>query len=264
MGRRLTISLALFALLASLFIAAGCGGGAAARDYQAGSTQQQVVAFTNLGRVLLSQGELAGALVQLSRAEALDPTNPDILTLLGMTYFSRGDYDKALGYLQAALAQDPTKTDVHNNLGLVYMEQNQQELARREFEICLADPTYINSHLPLLNLGRLAEAQGAMDQAESYYRQIVALNPQYPPAYYRIARIYDAGGRTSEAIDYLQNAVRLNPAYVDAFYLLAQTYEKAGRVDEAADAYGQVVNLSPNTPIAIEAQRQARRVLGFD
>jgi Tfp pilus assembly protein PilF len=244
---------------------AGCGfGSGRSAENQPGVTEQQVTAFTNLGRVLLSQGELAGALVQLNRAEALDPNNPDILTLLGMTYYSRGDFDKAIGYLQRALAVDPTKTDVHNNLGLVYMEQQRFDQARTEFEICVNDPTYVNAHLPLLNLGQLAEMQGETDRAEEYYRRIIAVNPQFATSYYRLARIFDTRGESRQALDYLLNAVRLNTNYVDAFYLLAQVHEKLGEKNEAAEAYGQVVVLSPNTPLAMEAQRNARRVLGYE
>jgi Tfp pilus assembly protein PilF len=223
-----------------------------------------MAAFANLGRVLLSQGELAGAMVQLSKAEAIDPQNPDVLTLLGMTYYSRGEYDKALEYLRRALAVDPSKTEVHNNIGLVNLDLKLYDQARREFEICLNDPTYTNSHLPLLNLGQLEEAEGNTGKAEEYYRRIITLNPQFPPAYYRLARIYDLKGLHQQAVDYLLNAVRLNPNYVDAFYLLGEVYEKLNLTDESAESYGQVVVLSPNTPMALDAQRRARRVLGYE
>jgi superkiller protein 3 len=218
----------------------------------------------NLGRILLMQNDLPGALSELSKAEQIDPNNMDVLTYLGLTYYSRQDYEKAIDYYVRALAQDPTKTDIHNNLGLVYMELKQFPEAKREFEYCLTDTTYARPWLPQLNLGAIEQIQGNLKEAEEIYRKIVTLTPQYAPPYYRLAQIIFGRGETREAIDYLKNAVRLDPSYADAYFLLGEAYEKIGNKDEAAESYGQVVVLSPNTTRAIEAQRRARRVLGFE
>ncbi|MDR0355726.1 MAG: tetratricopeptide repeat protein [Deltaproteobacteria bacterium] len=263
MGSRLYLVLSIGL---GLLLLAGCGAQRSVSDddIRPGSKAHQVQAFTNLGRVLLSQGELASALVQLSRAEAMDPQNADVLTLLGMTYYSRQDYQTALNYLQRALSVDPSKTEIHNNIGLVYLELKQFDQAKQEFDICLKEPTYPNPHLPLLNLGQLAEVQGDLARAEDYYRRIISINPQYSVSYFRMARIFDQRSDVKQATDYLLNAIRLNPNYVDALYLLGQVYEKRSMKDESAEAYGRVVVLVPNTPLAMDAQRRARRVLGFE
>jgi superkiller protein 3 len=162
------------------------------------------------------------------------------------------------------LSLDPSKTDIHNNLGLVYMDQQQYDLAKREFETCLGDPTYGRPWLPQFNLGVIEQLQGRGQEAEAVYQKLLAVSPQYPPPYFMLGQIYFDGGDTQKAVDYLLSAVRLDPSYSDAFFLLGQAYEKVGKKDEAAEAFGQVVVLSPNTPKAIEAQRRARQVLGFE
>ncbi|MDR1677068.1 MAG: tetratricopeptide repeat protein [Deltaproteobacteria bacterium] len=261
MGRHLLLNLGLIVVV--MVGLTGCSGGQTRRATTA-STKQQLDAYVNLGRILLVQNDLAGALTELSKAEQLAPNNIDVLNYIGLTYYSRKDYDKAIDYYKRALAVDPGKTEIHNNLGLVYMDMKQFDLAKVQFEICLNDPTYARPWLPQFNMGTVEQLQGNTKKAEDIYRQILAISPQYSPTYYRLGQLLFERGQTQEAVDYLVNAVRLDPSYADAFFLLAQGYEKLGKKDEAAEAYGQVVVLSPNTPRSIDAQRRARRVLGFE
>jgi Tfp pilus assembly protein PilF len=251
-------------LLFGLFGLMGCAAGEPKIPPGVATPKQQMEAYINLGQIMLLQNDLAGALSELSKAERIDPANIDVLTYLGLTYYSRKDYDKAIDYYTRALATDPTRTEIHNNLGLVYMDIKRFPEAKQEFEYCLADTTYAHPWLPQFNLGAIEQIQGNLKEAEAIYRQILAVRPQYAPPYFRLAQLFHGQGNNREAVDYLLNAVKLDPSFVDAYYLLGETHEKMGNKVEAAEAYGQVVVLSPNTPRAIEAQRKARRVLGFD
>jgi Tfp pilus assembly protein PilF len=250
----------------SLFLVGflGCAPSQSGSELRMGTPEQQMEASINLGRVLLMQNDIAGALTGLAKAERIDPNNVEVLTYTGLAFYSRRDFDKAIDYYLRAINLDPAKTDIHNNLGLVYMEQGKYDQAISEFENCLRDPTYARPWLPQFNLASVAQAQGKLADAEEMYNKLLALSPQYAPPYYRLGGIYYDRGENEKAIDYLSSAVKLDPSYADAYYLLAQAYEKAGKKDDAAEAYGQVVVLSPNTPRAIEAQRKARQVLGFE
>jgi type IV pilus biogenesis/stability protein PilW len=254
------------ALAAVSLLASACAtvDGSAEPPLQAGTPDEQAAAFTELGKARLLQGDLAGALSELSKAEVINPRNIDTMTLLGLTYYSRKDYDKAIEYFERALAIDPSKSEVHNNLGLVYMDMREYDKAKREFELCLADPTYARSYLAQYNLGLLAEFEGREAEAEEIYQRIMSLSPQYAAPLLRLARMRYAQERYREASDFLLNAVRLDPTSVDAYWLLAETCEKMGLTDEAAEAYGKVINLSPNTARALEAQSRVRRVLGYE
>lgn len=231
---------------------------------QVGTPEEQAFAFTELGKARLLQGDLAGALAELSKAEAINPLNTDTLTLLGLTYYSRKDYDKAIDYFNRVLAIDPAKSDVHNNLGLVFMDLGEYDKAKQEFEICLERPTYARSYLALYNLGLLAEFQERPADAEEIYQRVMVLNPQYAAPLLRLARFRFASGEYRAASDFLLNAVRLDPSSSDAYWLLAETYEKMELPDEAAEAYGKVINLAPNTARALEAQSRVRKVLGYE
>jgi Flp pilus assembly protein TadD len=65
------------------------------------------------------------------------------------------------------------------------------------------------------------------------------------------------------ALDYLKNAARLDDQDQDTFMDLGDLYVQLRNPDEAAQAYSQVAALVPNTPMAMEAQRRARKAMGF-
>jgi type IV pilus biogenesis/stability protein PilW len=247
-----------------LVFLAGCIPPSNSDGLQVGSKEAQVTAFTELGKARLIQGDLPGALSELSKAEALNPNNIDTLTLLGLTYYRRREYDKAIDYYQKALSIEPGRSEVRNNLGLVYMDMREFDKARSEFEACLRDPTYNRPFLAQTNLGILEETLGNAEAAEAIYLKSIEISPQYATSYLRLGRINYNRGQYRQAADLLMNAIRLEGDYVEAYWVLAETYEKLKMPDEAAEAYGKVINLAPNTAMALEAQSRVRRVLGFE
>ena len=184
----LSAALAL-AIWAVCVLTSACGQVASGTSeiMQPGTPDEKVIAFTELGKARLLQGDLAGALSELSKAETINPKNIDTLNLLGLTYYTRKDYEKAIGYFNRVLTLDPSKSDVRNNLGLVYLDMREYDQAKREFEKCLEDPVYGRSFLALYNLGVLAEGQGRASDAETIYQNVIMINPQYAPPLLRLA-----------------------------------------------------------------------------
>jgi Tfp pilus assembly protein PilF len=250
----------MFLFLSMALVA--CYGGQGRTSGGMAPKESRLSAHIKMGLAYLEVGNFNSALAELSQADLLEPNNVDINSYLGLTYFRRGDFPQALERFNKVLSLDPTRTEAHNNLGLTYVRQNDYAQARKEFEICVKDPTYSQTHLAQYNLASLDETEGKLDRAEAIYHQIIKSN-QMPAAYYRLGRMALNRGDAKKAVDYLLSAVRLDSKYADAYYTLAQAYEKVGRVDDAAEAYGQVINLTPNSARAMEAQAQARRILGF-
>jgi Tfp pilus assembly protein PilF len=242
----------------------GCFGGGGGRTSGGMIPKEsRLSAHLKMGLAFLEVGDYNSALAEFSKADLLEPNNVDVNNYLGQTFFRRGDFPKAIERFQKVLTLDASRTEAHNNLGLVYLRQKDFVQARQEFEICVKDPTYNQTHLAQFNLGLLEESEGHLAEAEAIYHKVINSN-QMILAYYRIGQLALNRRDYQKAVDYLTPAVRLDPRYVDAYYALAQAYEGVDKKDEAAEAYGQVVNLSPNTSRAIEAQSRVRRLLGFD
>ncbi len=74
-------------------------------------------------------------------------------------------------------------------------------------------------------------------EAETAYRQALAIWPDYAQIHYNLALLLDKRGATNEAITHLQQAGRIAPGNPQPFKLLAPRLEAAGRTEEALAAY---------------------------
>ena len=234
------------------------------RKASPGGVSEEAQAQINLGAALLMQGEYVKALPELLRARELAPRNADVENYLGLAYYyGQREYDLAIASYKKALEINPNRTDVRNNLGLVYLEQNNFDQALAEFDHCLKDLVYQNKHLPLTNIGLTYFKMRDYDQALAYLTRAVETAPNYANAYKHIGLLHMARGNNDTALDYLVNAARLDDKDPDTFMALGDLYVRMGKADEAAQAYSQVAALIPNTTLALEAQRRARRAMGF-
>ena len=260
----MTISRLHIPVLALALTLAACADFKGFQRRQPPPISEEAQAQINLGAALLMQGEYVKALPELLRARELAPKNADLENYLGLAYYyGQREYELAIESYQKALALNPGRTDVRNNLGLVYLEMEEYDQALNEFNICLQDLVYQNKHLPLTNIGLTWMRKKDYDQALDYLNRAVEIAPGYANAYKEIGKVHIARGNYDFALDYLVNAARLNDSDPDAFMELGDLYGRLGKPDEAAQAYSQAAFLAPNTPLALEAQRRARQIMGF-
>ena len=107
--------------------------------------------WTNVGRVLVQEGDTAGARTVLEKSLAIAPQ-------LGRTNFfyarvlkEEGDYDGAAAHLRTVLAQFPRDRVVRNELGRVLFLQKRYADAVIEFEQTLSvDPEDLRAHYNLM------------------------------------------------------------------------------------------------------------------
>lgn len=218
----------------------------------------------NLATGLLMEGEHTRALEELLKAKQSNPNNADIDNLLGLAYYGMKEYPLAVESYQTALKNDSKRTDIRNNMGLAYLAQKDYDKALEEFNLCLKDLVYQKKHLPLCNIGLTYMEMGDYDKALTALTRATEVAPDYGKSYQLIGRVHMARNECRQAIDYLSNAARLNPDDHETFMTLGDAYACVGNKEEAAAAYSRVTALVPNTNTAMEAQRRARRVMGFD
>ncbi|MDR3038154.1 MAG: tetratricopeptide repeat protein [Candidatus Adiutrix sp.] len=252
----------------ALALAAGCISGSRSSTKPASSPNgpagEEARAQINLGAALLMQGEYGKALPELLRARELAPRNADVENYLGLAYYyGEKEYDLAVESFQKALQINPDRTDVHNHLGLVHLARKEYEPALAEFNYCLKDLVYQKKQLPLVNIGLTYMEMGDYDQALTALTRAVEVAPEYAKSYQLIGRIHMRRNNLETALDYLGNAARLDSNDPDAFMDLGELFTQLGKPEEAAQAYSRVSTLVPNTPLALEAQRRGRKVMGF-
>lgn len=94
----------------------------------------------SLGTVYWSMGANDSEMYSLAVQEflsagALNPTNPEILTMASRTELAAGQYGKAAQYAEQAVSIDPTNPRLHANLGYMYYKNSQYDQASEELAL---------------------------------------------------------------------------------------------------------------------------------
>jgi protein O-mannosyl-transferase len=98
------------------------------------------------------------------------------------------------------------------------------------------------------NLGNVLRALGRKPEAFSHYQQAARLNPESAEALCNYGIGLSDAGRVPEAIVEYRRALRLEPNFPEAHYNLGTAFDKLGRLPEALEEDRQAVRLRPDQP----------------
>jgi tetratricopeptide (TPR) repeat protein len=120
--------------------------------------------WTNIGRVLVQEGDTAGARKVLEKSLAIDSKLARTNFFYAKALREDGDYEGAAAHLKTVLDQFPRDRVVHNELGRVLFLEKRYADAVAEFEKTLAiDPEDLQAHYNLMlcynGLGNDAKAE---------------------------------------------------------------------------------------------------------
>ena len=205
-----------------------------------------------LARQLEAQGDAAGALEALKRAESLAPDSAEVMAEMASMYARQNKATDAIGAAERALTIDPKNVEANRLLGLLYAAWSdggvtpppgrtpaQLRTAAIDHLTRILEAPSVATDLNLqLTLGRLQLRAGRADRAVPILENIVSQAPFASEPYTLLADARLALGRVDAAIEALERAAELNPRY---YVNLAELYEKQQRWTAAAGAYEQAV-----------------------
>src|SRR5262249_18425791 len=109
--------------------------------------------LTNLGTVLVAQGEVDEGIAALRKSTRLDPTDATAFSNLGNALFLIGHLTEAITACEAAVRLKPGYADAYSNLGTALVNQGRLADATAAFKRALAlDPDHSSSFSNLLFL----------------------------------------------------------------------------------------------------------------
>jgi tetratricopeptide (TPR) repeat protein len=209
-------------------------------------TDNNYLAYNNLGVTLQMQGHLEEAIGHYTKALTIKPDYPAALANLGDSYLAQGKVEKAITHLSKALRLDPDYVVAHNTLGLALREQGEYAEAMVSFSRALAiAPEYVPAHN---NMGVVLVKQGKLDEAVSHYSKALEINPDYARAHNNMGDALARMGKLDEAVGHLYQALQLEPDLVDAHVNLGTVFFRQARFQEAISHYRRVLQLKPNSP----------------
>lgn len=157
------------------------------------------------------------------------------------------DYLLTLAGEQPKKKMDPRYKPRHDaiadtNLGRGFVKKKMSAMAYPFFRKAIEkDPKYM---LPYVELARLHEMDGHMEEAEKTLRDALSIEPLNVAVMSELGYFLSRTGKIDEAIEILDKAAKMN-SYTPSHYYLAYALGRKGKTDEALAAFEEALALNP-------------------
>ena len=170
----------------------------------------------NLGALLLSRGDHAGAIRYLRAAVTARPAHPVALNTLGAALVSAGNENEATGFFERALTANPRYTNARYNLANALAVEELWPQAASEFRQVLADnpdDSGARRHLgEVLRLwGDQSARLGSLEDAAAHLREALRFGQNDAVLHSDLGTLLARLGRMQEAVPEFETALRLDP-----------------------------------------------------
>ena len=219
--------------------------------------KKQEEASRNLGEAYMQQRDFTSALREFLKAEKIYSKDPYLQNDLGLAYMSKNRLDIAVKHFKKAVKIKPDYAPAINNLGTVYLAKKDWDSAIACFKEIVDDILYATPHYPLTNLGWAYYNKQEYELAEKYYSDALKLEPNFVIALRGLGQNYIAMGRNADAVAMLEKAIENYPRSAESYFYLAKAYSLSSEYKKAISAYNKVIELAPDSPVALEAQKNA-------
>jgi Tfp pilus assembly protein PilF len=223
-------------------------------------SKKEAAAYRRVGEAYLQQGNFAMAMKEFKKAEAKYPNDYLLHYDLGLIYYSRGRFDEAIGHYKKAIELQPDFGPAINSLGNAYAGKKDWDKAIFYYNQAIGDILYATPHFTYAGLGNAYYYKGDLERSEKYYLEALQNKPDFVHALQGLAQTYIAMGRIPEAVEKLEKAVRIMPDSASLHFQLAKAYQLALEFQKAYNSYRKVVDLAPESLMADEAQKAAKKV----
>lgn len=227
-------------LLLSALLICGCSS--------LSQNKERAAMHLQLGASLYQSGNNPQALVELLKAEKLDPDNPMTQNNLGLVYWARGKFELSEKHIKKAIQIAPDFTDARNNLARVYVEQKKFSEAQLEMSRVLADLTYSALDKAYFNQGLIFFEQGKMENAEKFFRQSVDAQKENCFAMDYLGRTFFERKLYEQASSYLDRAISIcrKTFYDEPHYYSALSYFRMGQREKAQARFEELIKNYPD------------------
>ena len=163
--------------------------------------------FFNRGLFFQQARDWEKALANYSKAEQLDPNNPDTYNNKGVVYKELGHYDQAIDEFLRAVYLAPNYPKAYNNIGVVYyMQKNYPEAIKNYQKAIDIHPENLEA---FNNLAIVYKNQNEPEKARAVLNKALAMDPDHPGTNYNLAVLYEESAQIKPALHYYRRFVDL-------------------------------------------------------
>ena len=163
---------------------------------------------------------------------------------IGDEYFKKEQFGKAVGAYRLALHKDSLNYVIWGRLAKAYSAQGNKNAA---------DVYLKKSTSGFLRAGQDAIDSGSDSLAQTYYSNLLELDPLNPMAYVFLGDIYYRSGDTSKALSSYLSAVKIDSTNYNTWFRLGEVYRKSMNNISAANAYKKAIQININSYLSYMA-----------
>jgi tetratricopeptide (TPR) repeat protein len=210
------------------------------------------------GKVLLANGDYAGAEAEFRRAQGMDPDNYESYLFLGQVQMQQNRVDQAIKEVDGLLAKNPNFAPAHLLRAWFFDASKNQAGAVGAYRKCLelfaeTDPGYAVAANNLAWL--LAESGGDLAEARSLAERARARDPNNAQFADTLGWIYYKMGNYTLAVDQLLQSVNQGNQQPQHYYRLGMAYYRKGDFNHARQSLRRALELGQDFPGVDEARR---------
>jgi arylsulfatase A-like enzyme/Flp pilus assembly protein TadD len=176
-------------------------------------------------------GNLAGGVDALRRATALNPEDPEALSLLGAYLIETGRPQEAADLLEPHARRPDAALEVLTTRALALARLGRTDAALATLAAARErDPS---NAMTIVEIGTVQLMAGHRDRAAQAFREALSLNPAAARAHSSLGVMSIEDGRPSEAITHWKAATALDPREHEKILRVGIALARAGRTAEA-------------------------------
>lgn len=205
------------------------------------------LAFKQLGYIAYIKEDYANAIIQFKKYEEASKTEiTDYLYWYrkGFSYNDQKDFFSAKAALLKSLSFKKDYINTFLELGFACSRLKEDEEAISYYKQAIAiDP---KSHVPYNGIAEVyRDNKKDRELAKTWYQKTLAINPTERKACFGMGFCLNSQGKYTDAIPYLKTAIEKEPTYTAAFVELGYSYFKVSRITEAIDNLNKAISLNP-------------------
>ncbi|CEP68867.1 Tetratricopeptide TPR2 [Moorella glycerini] len=211
------------------------------------------LAYRHLAELLLADGNLTEAAIDLELALRYDPEDVEARLTLAHTQEALEEPQKAIRTLLPVVQEHPGNVEAVGALASLYMETEKYEAAKEVLRNSLAvtpeEPVLIGMLTRISN--RLARRYIALEMWQEAQREIeetLRLNPRDPEALVFTGVIACLTGKEKEGEQWFQQVLQLMPEDPRSHLLVGQAYFVVGHPRKAGAQLKRAMDLAGNAP----------------
>lgn len=184
------------------------------------------------------------------------------------TYSHTRVWKNNLSLFESGVISSPNSSRTHSSLAYEYAVQAEQSKVphiQREFysksieSFKTALKLYDGNKEGWYNIAHTYDIMGEFNQAESYYRKAIEVDPRAANSYNNLGAIYLRQNKYEAAKDLFRQAILLDKYYADPLGNLGAAYHFEGNFAEAIKYYEQALVINPNLQTVLNNIAKAKQ-----